>query len=52
MTATIASELGEAVKGGQHYQVLFLIGVVLFALTFLVNLSADLIVKGVKAQND
>ena len=52
MTATIASELGEAVKGGDHYRVLFMIGVVLFALTFLVNLAADLVVKGVKAQND
>jgi phosphate transport system permease protein len=52
MTATIASELGEAVKGGAHYRVLFLIGVVLFGLTFLVNLAADLVVKGVKAQND
>lgn len=52
MTATIASELGEAVDGDPHYQVLFLIGIVLFALTFLVNLAADLVVKGVKAQND
>lgn len=52
MTATIASELGEAVNGGHHYRVLFMIGVVLFALTFLVNLAADLVVKGVKAQND
>ncbi len=52
MTATIASELGEAVKGGDHYRVLFLIGVVLFGLTFLVNLTADLVVRGVKTQND
>ena len=51
MTATIASELGETVKGGDHYRVLFVIGVVLFALTFLVNLAADLAVKGVKSQN-
>ncbi len=53
MTATIAAELGEAVDGGRHYQVLFLIGVVLFILTFLVNLIADVVVKGVKgAGND
>ena len=48
MTATIAAELGEAVHGGDHYRVLFLIGVVLFALTFVVNLTADLIVKGIR----
>ncbi len=48
LTATIASELGEAVSGGDHYRVLFLIGVVLFAATFLVNLLADLAVKGIK----
>jgi phosphate transport system permease protein len=47
LTATIASELGEAVSGGDHYRVLFLIGVVLFAITFVVNLTADLIVKGI-----
>lgn len=47
LTATIASELGEAVSGGEHYRVLFLIGVVLFAITFVVNLLADLVVKGI-----
>lgn len=52
MTATIASELGETVSGGHHYRVLFMIGVVLFALTFMVNLAADLVVKGVRSQND
>ncbi len=52
MTATIASELGETVRGGAHYQVLFMIGVVLFAITFVVNLSADLIVKGVRGQQN
>ncbi len=48
LTATIASELGEAVSGGDHYRVLFLIGVVLFAVTFVVNLLADLAVKGIR----
>lgn len=50
LTATIASELGEAVRGGDHYQVLFVIGVVLFAVTFMVNLIADLVVKGVRGE--
>ncbi|MHB8972351.1 MAG: phosphate ABC transporter permease subunit PstC [Pirellulaceae bacterium] len=48
LTATIASELGEAVKGGDHYRVLFVIGLVLFAVTFVVNLTADLVVKGIR----
>jgi phosphate transport system permease protein len=48
LTATIAAELGEASVGSDHYQVLFIIGILLFSITFVVNLSADLIVKGVR----
>ncbi len=48
LTATIAAELGEARQGSEHYQVLFLIGVLLFTLTFAVNLAADLVVKGIR----
>jgi phosphate transport system permease protein len=48
LTATIASELGEAVKGGDHYRVLFVIGLVLFAITFAVNLTSDLVIKGIR----
>lgn len=40
LTANIAAELGEAPVGSTHYQVLFLTGVLLFLITFLVNLSA------------
>lgn len=47
LTATIAAELGETVSGGPHYRVLFVIGLVLFAVTFVVNLTADLVVKGI-----
>ncbi len=50
LTATIASELGEAVKGGDHYRVLFVIGLVLFAVTFVVNMTADLVVKGIRSE--
>lgn len=46
LTATIAAELGEASVGSNHYQVLFVIGILLFTITFSVNLIADLIVKG------
>ena len=50
LTATIASELGESVAGGMHYRVLFVIGLVLFAITFVVNLTADLVVKGIHSE--
>jgi phosphate transport system permease protein len=43
LTATIAAELGEAPQGGPHYQTLFAIGIVLFAITFFINLAADLV---------
>lgn len=45
LTATIAAELGESPKGGEHYQSLFTIGLVLFCLSFLVNLTADYLVR-------
>jgi phosphate transport system permease protein len=48
LTATIAAELGESPKGGEHYQSLFAIGLVLFILSFLVNLSADYLIRGRK----
>jgi phosphate transport system permease protein len=42
MTATIAAEMGETVRGGMHYKSLFAIGLVLFLITFLINFIADL----------
>lgn len=48
LTATIAAELGETVSGGPHFRVLFVIGLLLFAITFAVNLAADLVVKGIR----
>src|SRR5215207_4043188 len=44
LTATIAAELGETSQGSAHYQVLFIIGILLFSITFVVNLTADLVV--------
>ena len=52
MTATIAAEMGETVQGGDHYRVLFVIGVVLFVITCGINVASDLIVKGVKKQGN
>ena len=48
LTANIAAELGEAPANSDHYRVLFLIGVLLFLMTFVVNLTADLIVRGIR----
>jgi phosphate transport system permease protein len=42
MTATIAAEMGEVAQGTPHYFSLFAIGLVLFLVTFLINLIADL----------
>jgi len=42
MTATIAAEMGETVRGSDHYFALFAIGIVLFAISFVINLIADL----------
>ncbi len=46
LTATIAAELGEAVRGGEHYQALFGLGVILFIITFFVNLIAEWTLRG------
>lgn len=48
LTATIAAELGEVARGDEHYQVLFIIGILLFSITFVVNLIADLVIKGIR----
>ncbi len=40
MTATIAAEMGEVAQGSTHYHVLFAIALILFIVTFLLNLGA------------
>ena len=50
LTATIAAELGETVQGGTHYRVLFVIGSLLVIISLITNLTADLIVRGVKGR--
>jgi len=40
MTATVAAEMGEVARGSTHYHALFGIGILLFVLTFLINLAA------------
>jgi phosphate transport system permease protein len=44
MTATIAAEMGEVAQGSVHYHVLFAVGIVLFLITFLINLAAAMVV--------
>lgn len=48
MTATIAAELAEAVFGGHHYRILFMLGTILFVVTFLSNLLGDVIIHKLK----
>jgi len=48
LTATIAAELGETAVGSDHYRVLFTLGILLFAVTFVINLTADLVVRGIR----
>lgn len=48
MTATIAEELAETVFGGQHYRILFMLGVVLFVVTFISNMIAELVINRLK----
>jgi phosphate transport system permease protein len=43
ITADIAAEMGETVFGGEHYQALFALGLILFIITFTINMTADLI---------
>jgi len=42
LTATIAAEMGEAVVGSEHYFALFAIGIVLFIISFMINVTADI----------
>lgn len=41
--ATIAAELGEAPAGGLHYKALFALGIILFIITFCINLSVSFV---------
>ena len=50
VTATIAAELAETVFGGHHYRILFMLGTLLFAVTFLSNLAANRIIRGLKSK--
>lgn len=44
MTATIAAEMGEVASGSTHYHVLFFIGIVLFLISLVINVTASAVV--------
>lgn len=45
MAATIGAEMAEVVFGDIHYNVLFFIGVILFLISFLLNFTAETVVR-------
>jgi phosphate transport system permease protein len=45
MTGIIAQEMGEVVQGSLHYRALFIVGIVLFFISLLINYSAQWVVK-------
>lgn len=51
LAANIAVELPEAAQDTTHYRVLFLCGLVLFAMTFLLNTSAEIVRQRVRRRN-
>ncbi|MFN2280555.1 MAG: phosphate ABC transporter permease subunit PstC [Anaerolineales bacterium] len=52
MTATIAAEMGEVANGSTHYHVLFLIGILLFLISLVVNVTASAVVFRQKRKQD
>ena len=48
ITATIAAEMAEAVAGSHHYRILFLLGAMLFAVTFVSNLVGEVVIHRLK----
>lgn len=50
MTANIAAELGAVSRDSEHYYALFLIGAVLFTLTFFLNLFAEMILHRMRGR--
>lgn len=51
LTATIAGEMPDTVHGSEHYQVLFVIGIVLLTISVVINVTSDLIIKGIHKED-
>lgn len=52
MTATIAAEMGEVANGSVHYHVLFFIGITLFLISLVVNVTASSVVFKAKKRSE
>lgn len=50
MTSVMAGEMGETIQGGLHYSALFVIGLTLFIITFVINLAADTVLERQRAR--
>jgi len=50
MTATIASEMGEVATDSVHYHILFLIGIILFIFSLIINISSTTTAKKTSKQ--
>ena len=48
ITTTIAAEMAEAVAGGPHYRILFMLGALLFAATFASNMVGEFVIQRFK----
>jgi phosphate transport system permease protein len=48
ITTTIAAEMAEAVSGGPHYRILFMLGTLLFAATFVSNMIGEVVINRFK----
>ncbi|MFA4992382.1 MAG: phosphate ABC transporter permease subunit PstC [Candidatus Omnitrophota bacterium] len=50
MTSAIAAEMGEAPMGGSHYHALFAIALILFIITFVFNIIAEIVSRGFRVK--
>ena len=50
ITTTIAAEMAEAVSGGPHYRILFMLGALLFAATFVSNMIGEFVIHRFKTR--
>lgn len=51
LTATIVGEMNDTVHGDEHYRMLFVIGLLLLIITVVINVTSDIIVKGVRTKD-
>jgi phosphate transport system permease protein len=52
MTATVAAEMGEVAKASVHYHVLFFIGIILFLISLIINITATTVVFRKKKRSE